>query len=94
MADRMFDFNQLEDEAKAQAEAAAGIETAAGWTLRRCANDRADAAHPILTLADPERKLPHHAFGVFLNPVRGTAFAWTGVKTVTFDAHTTRMLLL
>lgn len=68
MADRMFDFNQLEDEAKAQAEAAAGIETASGWTLRCCANDRADAAHPILTLADPERRLPHHALGVFLNP--------------------------
>ena len=81
MADRMFDFNQLEDEAKAQAEAAAGIETAAGWTLRHCTNDRADAAHPILTLADPERKLPHHALGVFLNPVRGTAFAWTDGKT-------------
>ena len=30
MADRMFDFNQLEDEAKAQAEAAAGVKTAAG----------------------------------------------------------------
>jgi hypothetical protein len=57
MADRMFDFNQLEDEAKAQAEAAAGIETASSWTLRRCTNDRADAAHPILTLADPEKKL-------------------------------------
>ena len=81
MADRMFDFNQLEDEAKAQAEAAAGIETVAGWTLRRCTNDRADAAHPILTLADPEQKLPHHALGVFLNPVRGTAFAWTDGKT-------------
>ena len=81
MADRMFDLNQLEDEAKAQAEAAAGIETAAGRTLRHCTNDRADAAHPILTLADPERKLPHHALGVFLNPVRGTAFAWTDGKT-------------
>ncbi|HCS67090.1 MAG TPA: ATP-dependent Lon protease, partial [Oribacterium sp.] len=80
MADRMFDFNQLEDEAKAREEEAAGVKTSASWTLRTCTNGESDAAHPILTLADPTKKLPQHAVGVFLNPVRGTAFAWTDGK--------------
>ena len=80
MADRMFDFNQLEDEAKAREEEAAGVQTSAGWTLRTCTNAVLDVLHPVLTLADPMKKLPHHAVGVFLNPVRGTAFAWTDGK--------------
>ncbi len=80
MADRMFDFNQIKDEEQARIEEAAGEKTAAGWTRLSELQDTADAAHPLMLLEDPEKKLPEQAVGVFLNPVRGTAFAWTDGK--------------
>ena len=44
------------------------------YTVFTAENSVSDANHPFLTLQDPEEALSGHPKGVFLNPLRGTAF--------------------
>lgn len=67
MADRVFDFGEI--------PAADGEERKTGYVLFDAETHSASEECPYLILADPEAALAHHAYGAFLNPVRGSAFS-------------------
>lgn len=79
MGDRIFDFNSstiVNPEAEGGKEAG----TAASHAFKVVISDSKELSPetPIMILTEGEEKLPRHAVGVFINPLRGNSFAYTG----------------
>ncbi len=61
----VFDFSEEKKEA---------VKVERTYKLFQSGAKEADAAHPIMILKNSEGKLPHHSYGMFQSPTRGTAF--------------------
>lgn len=86
--DRVFDFNAAPD-------GSTDIEnqeiSRITYTAFSSDQETADDTHPFLVLKDPERHFPHHLYGSFKNPLRGTQFniaipAIASGKTISSEA--------
>ncbi len=61
----VFDFNQTQKRS---------VEVASTYELIYTSDKFSDPAHPIIVVDDKEKKLSHHATGMFTAPTMGTAF--------------------
>lgn len=77
MADRVFDFNKTEDNNQSQSSGKALDVASVTWQIVERDDKELSADVPIMVLSEKREKLPRHATGVFVNPVRGTSFAYT-----------------
>ena len=69
--DRVFDFNAASDGSTDIKNQEASRIT---YTTFISEQETADAAHPFLVLKDQGKHFPHHLYGSFKNPLRGTQF--------------------
>jgi len=79
MADRIFDFNKTED-SNISKDGSATDGALVTWQIVERDDKELSADCPIMVLSEEMEKLPKHAAGVFVNPVRGTSFAYTEGK--------------
>jgi ATP-dependent Lon protease len=79
MADRIFDFNKTEDSNISQ-NGSVTDGSLVTWKIVERDDKELSADCPIMILSEEKEKLPKHVAGVFVNPVRGTSFAYTEGK--------------
>ena len=77
MADRVFDFNKTEDNSSSPAQGSEKGVPSVTWQIVERDDKILSADSPIMVLSEEKEKLPKHAAGVFVNPLRGTSFAYT-----------------